>query len=282
MAPSIDNSRVWFITGASRGLGRALTEEVLDSGERVLATARRTDKIRDLPRRHPGQAAATALDVTDPAQVRDAVDRALDEFGRIDVLVNNAGYGLLGALEELSDEEFRSQFETNLFGLVNVTRAVLPHFRVQRSGHIVQISSLSGVVPNPGESAYAATKFALEGMSESLAQEVAHLGIRVTIVEPGPVRTEFAGRSLKRADPIDDYADSVGQVRELLAQLDGSQPNDPARVAQAIIEATHQDQPPLHLPLGEQAINGIRQHLSERSQELDQTEPLGAATAFAS
>jgi NAD(P)-dependent dehydrogenase (short-subunit alcohol dehydrogenase family) len=282
MAASIDNSRVWFITGASRGLGRALTEEVLDSGERVLATARRTDKIRDLPRRHPGQAAATALEVTDSAQVRDAVDRALDEFGRIDVLVNNAGYGLLGALEELSDEELRSQFETNLFGLVNVTRAVLPHFRAQRSGHIVQISSLSGVVPNPGESAYAATKFALEGMSESLAQEVAHLGIRVTIVEPGPVRTEFAGRSLKRADPIDDYADSVGQVRELLAQLDGSQPNDAARVAQAIIEATHQDQPPLHLPLGEQAINGIRQYLSERSEELDQTEPLGAATAFAS
>jgi NAD(P)-dependent dehydrogenase (short-subunit alcohol dehydrogenase family) len=282
MAASIDNSRVWFITGASRGLGRALTEEVLDSGERVLATARRTDKIRDLPRRHPGQAAATALEVTDSAQVRDAVDRALDAFGRIDVLVNNAGYGLLGALEELSDEELRSQFETNLFGLVNVTRAVLPHFRAQRSGHIVQISSLSGVVPNPGESAYAATKFALEGMSESLAQEVAHLGIRVTIVEPGPVRTEFAGRSLKRADPIDDYADSVGQVRELLAQLDGSQPNDPARVAQAIIEATHQDQPPLHLPLGEQAINGIRQYLSERSEELDQTEPLGAATAFAS
>jgi NAD(P)-dependent dehydrogenase (short-subunit alcohol dehydrogenase family) len=282
LAASIDNSRVWFITGASRGLGRALTEEVLDSGERVLATARRTDKIRDLPRRHPGQAAATTLDVTDPAQIRDAVDRGLDEFGRMDVLVNNAGYGLLGALEELSDEELRSQFETNLFGLVNVTRAVLPHFRAQRSGHIVQISSLSGVVPNPGESAYAATKFALEGMSESLAQELAHLGIRVTIVEPGPVRTEFAGRSLKRADPIDDYADSVGQVRELLVQLDGSQPNDPARVAQAIIEATHQDQPPLHLPLGEQAINGIRQHLSERSQELDQTEPLGAATAFAS
>jgi NAD(P)-dependent dehydrogenase (short-subunit alcohol dehydrogenase family) len=282
LAASIDNSRVWFITGASRGLGRALTEEVLDSGERVLATARRTDKIRDLPRRHPGQAAATTLDVTDPAQIRDAVDRALDEFGRMDVLVNNAGYGLLGALEELSDEELRSQFETNLFGLVNVTRAVLPHFRAQRSGHIVQISSLSGVVPNPGESAYAATKFALEGMSESLAQELAHLGIRVTIVEPGPVRTEFAGRSLKRADPIDDYADSVGQVRELLAQLDGSQPNDPARVALAIIEATHQDQLPLHLPLGEQAINGIRQHLSERSQELDQTEPLGAATAFAS
>src|SRR3954447_509181 len=282
MTASIDNSRVWFITGASRGLGRVLTEEVLDSGERVLATARRTDKIRDLPRRHPGRAAATALDVTDPAQMRDAVDRALDEFGRIHVLVNNAGYGLLGALEELSDEELRSQFETNLFGLVNVTRAVLPHFRAQRSGHIVQISSLSGVVPNPGESAYAATKFALEGMSESLAEEVPHLGIRGTIVGPGPVRTEFAGRSLKRADPIDDYADSVGQVRELLAQLDGSQPNDPARVTRAIIEATHQDQPPLHLPLGEQAINGIRQHLSERSQELDQTEPLGAATAFAS
>jgi NAD(P)-dependent dehydrogenase (short-subunit alcohol dehydrogenase family) len=282
MAASIDNSRVWFITGASKGLGRALTEAVLDNGERVLATARDADAITDLPQRYPGQAIASALDVTDPEQASEAAARVLNEFGRIDVLVNNAGYGLLGALEELSDQDLRDQFETNLFGVVNVTRAVLPHFREQRSGHIVQISSLSGVVPNPGESAYAATKFALEGMSESLAQEVAHLGIRVTIVEPGPVRTEFAGSSLRRADPIDDYADSVGQVRELLAQLDGSQPNDPARVAQSIIRATEQDEPPLHLPLGEQAFAGIRQHLSKRGEELDQTHPLGVGTAFES
>jgi NAD(P)-dependent dehydrogenase (short-subunit alcohol dehydrogenase family) len=282
MTASIDNSRVWFITGASKGLGRALAEAVLDAGERVLATARDVDAIAGLSQRHPHRAAVSALDVTDPDQPREAVARARDEFGRIDVLVNNAGYGLLGALEELAPEDLRSQFETNVFGVVNVTRAMLPHFRERRSGHIVQISSLSGVVPNPGEAAYAGTKFAVEGMSESLAQEVAHLGIRVTIVEPGPVRTDFAGRSLKRADPIDDYADSVGQVRELLAQLDGSQPNDPARVAQAIIRATDQDEPPLHLPLGEQAFAGIRERLSERAQELDRTQPLGVGTAFES
>jgi NAD(P)-dependent dehydrogenase (short-subunit alcohol dehydrogenase family) len=281
MAASVDNSPVWLITGASRGLGRAVAESALEGGGRVLATARDTDTVAELARRYPGRAAAIALDVTDPQQTRDAVERALGEFGRIDVLVNNAGYGLLGAIEELSDQDIRSQFETNLFGTLNVTRAVLPHFRQRRSGHIIQISSLSGVVPNPGEGAYAASKFALEGLSESLAQELAHLGVRVTIVEPGPVRTEFAGRSLARADPIDDYAESVGKVRGLLEQLDGSQPNDPIRIARAIIRATEEDEPPVHLPLGEEAFAQIRQHLSERCQELDQTKPLGLATAFA-
>jgi NAD(P)-dependent dehydrogenase (short-subunit alcohol dehydrogenase family) len=162
-----------------------------------------------------------------------------------------------------------------------VTRAVLPRLREQRSGHFIQISSLSGVVPNPGESAYAATKSAVEAVSESLAQETAHLGINVTIIEPGPVRTEFAGPSLARAEPIEDYADSVGQVRDLLAQLDGNQPNDPALAAQAIIAATLEDDPPLRLPLREQAFAGIRQHLHERTEELDLTEPLGVGTAIA-
>lgn len=278
---STDKPRVWFITGASRGLGRSLADAVLETGDRVIATARDTDALAELPDRYPGQAMAIAHDVTDTEQTANAVDQATAEFGGIDVLVNNAGYGLLGALEELSEEDLRSQFETNLFGALNVTRAVLPHFRERRSGHVVQISSLSGVVPNPGEGAYAASKFALEGISESLAQEVAHLGIRVTIVEPGPVRTEFAGRSLRRADPMDDYADSVGQVRELLNQLDGAQPNDPARAARAIIRATEQDEPPLRLPLGEQAFAQIRDHLAARCRELDETKSLGLETAFA-
>ena len=278
---SNDKPRAWFITGASRGLGRSLTDAVLEAGDRVIATARDTDALAELADRYPGQAMAIAHDVTDTEQTANAVDQATAEFGGIAVLVNNAGYGLLGALEEVSEEDLRSQFETNLFGALNVTRAVLPHFRERRSGHVIQISSLSGVVPNPGEGAYAASKFALEGISESLAGEVAHLGIRVTIVEPGPVRTEFAGRSLRRADPMDDYADSVGQVRELLDQLDGAQPNDPARAARAIIRATEQDEPPLRLPLGEQAFAQIRDHLAERCRELDETEPLGLETAFA-
>jgi NAD(P)-dependent dehydrogenase (short-subunit alcohol dehydrogenase family) len=281
MTASVDNSRVWLITGASRGLGRALAEAVLEDGGRVLVTARETDTIAELPRSYPGWAATTALDVTDPAAADAAVDRAIDEFGRLDVVVNNAGYGLLGALEELSDGELRSQFETNLFGTLNVTRAVLPRMRGQRSGHIVQISSLSGVAPNPGESAYAGTKAAVEAISQSLAQEAGHLGIKVTIVEPGPVRTEFAGPSLARANPIEDYSESVGRVRELLGELDGNQPNDPALAARAIIRAVQEDKPPLRLPLGEQAFAGIRQHLQELAEELDRTEPLAAATALA-
>ena len=281
MADLTDNTRVWMITGASRGLGAALAQSVLEHGERVVLTARDASAVAELAGRHPDRALALALDVNDGDQVRDAVEQAVGAFGRIDVLVNNAGYGYLGGLEELSEADLRAQFETNLFGAVNVTRAVLPHFRERRGGHIVQMSSLSGVVPNPGEGAYAASKFALEGLSESLAQEVAHLGIRVTIVEPGPVRTEFAGRSLARAEPIEDYAESVGQVREVLAQLDGAQPNDPARVAEAIISVTREEEPPLRLPLGEEAFAQIRQRLAERGAELDRVEALGNATAFA-
>jgi NAD(P)-dependent dehydrogenase (short-subunit alcohol dehydrogenase family) len=282
MAGSHDNSRVWFITGASRGIGAALAQAVLDDNERVVAAARDEDALAALTRRYPDRAAALALDVTDSAQTREAVQAAVGAFGGIDVLVNNAGYGHLGGLEELSEADLRAQFDTNVFGVVNVTRAVLAHFRERRSGHIVQMSSLSGVVPNPGEGAYAASKFALEGASESLAQEVAHLGIRVTIVEPGPVRTEFAGRSLARAEPIEDYAESVGQVRELIEQLDGSQPNDPVRVAQAIMEVTRQEDPPLRLPLGEEAFTQIGDHLAKRRAELDRARPLGMATAFTS
>jgi NAD(P)-dependent dehydrogenase (short-subunit alcohol dehydrogenase family) len=273
-------SRVWFITGTSSGLGRALAEAALDRGSRVVATARQTERIADLEQRFGDRAITLPLDVTDADQARTAIDAAVRAFGRIDVVVNNAGYGALGALEELSDEELHSQFETNVFGALNVTRAALPQLRRQRSGHIVQLSSLSGVVPNAGEGAYAGSKSALEGLSESLAKEVAHLGIRVTIVEPGPFRTDFAGRSLQKADPIDDYADSVGATRELIAELDGNQPNDPVRGAEAIIGAIESPNPPLRLPLGEDAIEAIRAKLDQQRDELEAWAEVGAATAF--
>lgn len=197
---------VWFITGASTGLGRALAEAVLAHGDRVVATAHNPAALDDLTGPHPDDVVRLRLDVTDPAQVKAAVEEAVRRAGRIDVLVNNAGHGLIGALEELSDTQIRAVLDTNVLGVLSVTRAVLPHLRAQRSGHIVQMSSVGGVVGNPGHSLYALSKFALEGMSEALAGEVAPLGIRVTIVEPGPFRTDFAGRSMRFADPIDDYA----------------------------------------------------------------------------
>ncbi len=273
--------RVWFITGTSSGLGRAISQAALDHGDRVVATARSTDRIADLERDFADRAVALPLDVTDPDQAHAAIDAAVGAFGRIDIVVNNAGYGALGALEELSDEELRSQFETNLFGALQVTRAALPQLRRQRSGHIVQLSSLSATVANPGESAYVGSKAALEGVSESLAKEVAHLGIRVTIVQPGPFRTDFAGRSLQKADPIDDYADTVGAARELIGQLDGNQPNDPTRGAEVIIRAVESDDPPLHLALGEDAIQAIRANLDDHRAELDAWAEVGGATGFA-
>jgi NAD(P)-dependent dehydrogenase (short-subunit alcohol dehydrogenase family) len=274
------STRVWFITGTSSGLGRAIAQAALDHGDRVVATARSTDRIADLERDFPDRAIALPLDVTDPDQARTAIDAAVGAFGRVDVVVNNAGYGALGALEELSDDELRRQFDTNVFGVLNVTRAALPQLRRQRSGHIVQLSSLSGVVPNAGEGAYAGSKSALEGLSESLAKEVAHLGIRVTIVEPGPFRTDFAGRSLQKADPIDDYAETVGATREFIAQLDGTQPNDPTRGAEAIIRAIESPNPPLRLPLGEDAIQAVRAKLEEQRTELDAWAEVGGATGF--
>jgi NAD(P)-dependent dehydrogenase (short-subunit alcohol dehydrogenase family) len=273
--------RVWLITGASSGLGRALTSAALRDGDRVVAAARSTDRLADLARDFPERALVVPLDVTDRDQARAAIESAVRGFGRIDVLVNNAGYGLLGAVEEVSDDELRRQFETNLFGALNVTRAALPQLRAQRSGHIVQLSSLSATVANPGEGAYVASKAALEGVSESLARELAALGVRVTIVQPGPFRTDFAGRSLEKAEPIDDYAETAGAARELLRRLDGNQPNDPDRGAEAIVAATRVPEPPLHLALGEDAIEAIRATLDERREELETWAEMGSATAYA-
>ena len=275
------NYRVWLITGASSGLGRALAEAALGCGDQVIATARDPQRLDELAERYPGQVMAARLDVTDADQARAAVGDGLAAFGRLDVVVNNAGYGLFGALEELTAEELRREFETNVFGALHVTRAALPQLRRQRSGHIVQISSLEGIAPiAAGETAYAATKFAVEGLAEALAKEIAHLGINVTIVEPGPLRTDFAAGAVARPPHSGDYANSVGKALEWFEGLSGRQPNDPSRVALAIIEAVTSAEPPLRLALGTEAVQAIREKLSSQRRDLDAWERLSASTAM--
>jgi NAD(P)-dependent dehydrogenase (short-subunit alcohol dehydrogenase family) len=271
-------TRVWFITGASRGFGRALSEAVLARGDRLVATAQSEAFVDELGVEHP-EALALRLDVSDRAQAQACIAEATERFGRLDVIVNNAGYGHFGAIEELTEQELRRQFEVNLFGVLNVTRAALPQLRAQRSGHIVQMSSLNGIEGMAGGGYYCASKFAIEGLSESLAAEVAHLGINVTIVEPGPHRTGFAStRSARIAAPIDDYAETVGAAREAFADMDGTQPGDPRRAALAIIAAVDADDPPLRLPLGEMAVANIRAKLERQLDELEAWRELSASS----
>jgi NAD(P)-dependent dehydrogenase (short-subunit alcohol dehydrogenase family) len=275
--------RVWFVTGASSGFGRAISEAALDRGDRLVATGRTLDTVQGLADAQPDRALALRLDVTDPDAARAVVDGAIAHFGRVDVVVNNAGYGHVGAVEELSDEELRRQLDVNLFGVINVTRAALPHMRRQRSGHLVQMSSLNGIEGLGGGGYYAASKFAIEGLSESLADEVAHLGIKVTIVEPGPHRTRFLNdESAKSSEPMDDYADSVGQTRQVLGELDGNQPGDPVRAAHAILQIVDADDPPRRLPLGQMALDNIRTKLSAQLEELDAWAELSATSDFPS
>jgi NAD(P)-dependent dehydrogenase (short-subunit alcohol dehydrogenase family) len=267
---------VWLITGASAGLGRALAETAAERGDRVVATSRHAGSLRELADRNPGSVVAEELDVRDAEQANEVARRA----GRIDVLANNAGFGLFGPLEELTDAQLRDEFETNVFGAVNMIRAVLPGMRAQRSGRIVQISSLEGVAPAlAGECAYAASKFAMEGLCESLAREVAHLGIGVTVVEPGPIRTEFAERATAQAPEDPDYEQSVGAALAAFAELAGRQPNDPHLVAAAIVTAVHDPDPPFRLALGVEAIQGIREKLARQSGELDAWEEIGTSVA---
>ncbi|MEV5747527.1 SDR family oxidoreductase [Actinoallomurus sp. NPDC052308] len=281
MPETANDPRVWFITGTSTGLGRAIADAALARGDRVVATARDPQSVKDLVERAPELVRAVALDVTDPAQVTAAVGTAIEEFGRIDVLVNNARHGLIGALEELSSEQIDAVLATNVLGVIGVTRAVLPHMRARRRGHIVQMSSVGGAVGNPGHSIYATSKFALEGMSEALAGEVGPLGIRVTIVEPGPFRTDFAGRSMRFADPIDDYRDTpAGALRRRFSDQDGVQPNDPVKAAEAIVKAVDEPDSPLRLPLGPEAVERIRQKLRRQLADLDAWEQVSLDTRY--
>jgi NAD(P)-dependent dehydrogenase (short-subunit alcohol dehydrogenase family) len=272
---------VWLVTGASSGFGRAISEAVLGHGDRLVATSRYLDSIESFARGAREVVLPLRLDVTDPEAARKAVAEAAARFGRLDVVVNNAGYGHVGGVEELSDEDLRQQLEVNLYGVINVTHAALPQMRRQRSGHFIQMSSLNGIEGLAGGAYYAASKFAIEGFSESLAAEVAPLGIKVTIVEPGPHRTNFLGeRSAKWADPMEDYSASVGQIRELLGRLDGNQPGDPERAARAIIRSVEDADPPLRLPLGRMALDHIREKLDKQRAELDSWADLSASSDF--
>ena len=266
----LNENPVWFITGCSTGFGRELAQLVLKRGWRVIVTARDVERVQDLTRGYEDRALALPLDVTRNDDIAAAVKAAEERFGAIDVLVNNAGYGYQASIEEGDDAEIRAQFETNVFGLAAMTRAVLPGMRARRHGHIVNISSQAGFIGYPGSGYYAATKHAVEGLSDALAKEVAPLGIKVTCVEPGPFRTDWAGRSLQQRRPtISDYQGTVGARLETTANYSGKQPGDPARAAQAIIKAVEAQDPPKHLVLGAIALDGIRQKLRETLAEIE-------------
>jgi NAD(P)-dependent dehydrogenase (short-subunit alcohol dehydrogenase family) len=275
-------SPVWFITGCSSGLGRALARRVLACGQRVVATARRPETLADLVGEHPERCRALAFDVTDAAQVDAVVVQAAEEFGRLDVVVNNAGYGVIGALEELGDEQIARNFETNFFGAIRVIRAALPILRAQRRGHFVNISAAAAIANYPGFSIYGATKWALEGASESLAAEVRPFGLKVTIVQPGPFRTEFVALSLERAsERIADYDPSSGKFLRLIETMNGQQPGDPDKAADAIIAAVAAPNPPLRLVLGKYAQDKVRRKLTTATRDLDASVALAPATEFA-
>ena len=268
-AAAANAGKVWLITGASTGFGRLLAEEVLRAGGRVLATARNVQQITDLVRQYPRTARAFRLDVTWPAQIVAIAAEAIAAFGRVDVLVNNAGYGIAGGIEEASEAEFLPVFETNVFGVIRMTRALLPQFRKQGSGHILNLSSIAGLVGQAGWGYYNASKFAVEGFSEALAAEMAPLGIRVTIVEPGPFRTDFLGRSaVLVAQTISDYEDSVGKTRDYYREQPGKQRGDPLKAVHAMMDVVESPNPPLHLLLGALAYNRFKGKLDRWREEM--------------
>jgi NAD(P)-dependent dehydrogenase (short-subunit alcohol dehydrogenase family) len=275
-----DTSRVWLITGSSAGFGRHLAEAALARGDRVVATARRPDTLDDLVATAPESALAVPLDVTRADQIEQAVTAALERFGRIDVLVNNAGHGSVGAVEEIDPGDLRALMDTMFFGAVALTQAVLPHMRDQGSGAIVQMSSMGGQISMPGFGAYCAAKFALEGLSEALAGEVAPLGIRVLIVEPGAFRTEFGGSRMHRSRAIAAYAATVGPTRAFVDDMDGSQPGDPRKAADAILQVLDAPDAPLWLALGDDAVDAIRAEHARRRADLDAWEHVSRATAL--
>ena len=273
--------RIWLITGCSSGLGLALATAVLARGDRVITTARDPGALADLAARYPATCRALALDVTDSAQVTAVVAEGAAAFGRLDVVVNNAGYGLVGALEELGAQQIARNFSVNLFGALDVIRAALPFLRAQGSGHLVNISAAAAIANYPGFSIYGATKRALEGVSESLAAELKPLGINVTIVQPGPFRTAFVSRSLERAEQhIAAYDRTSGKFLRLLETMHGRQPGDPAKAAEAIIAAVASDTPPLRLVLGKYAHDKTRRTVANAEKERAAWEHVGLPTEF--
>jgi len=275
------NVPVWLITGCSTGFGRELAKLVLERGWCAVVTARNPQQVQDIVAGSGGRGLALKLDVTDPAQVKEAVKKAEAVFGKVDVLVNNAGYGYLGAVEEGEDHEVRAMFETNFFGLVEMIKAVLPGMRRRRSGHILNVSSIGGFVGFPSSGYYNATKFAVEGLSEALAKEVEPLGIKVVIVEPGPFRTDWAGRSLKQTgNAMQDYAETAAKRRQAISQGSGKQVGDPVRGAKAMIEAVESNNPPLRLILGRWGLDTGRNKLESLRRDFDGWEKTSLSADF--
>jgi NAD(P)-dependent dehydrogenase (short-subunit alcohol dehydrogenase family) len=271
----------WLITGVSSGFGRALSELILEKGGKVAGTVRKdADKVA-FEKLAPGRAFGILLDVTDEAAVHRAVKEAEEKLDGIEVLVNNAGYGFEGALEEATLDDFRQQFDVNVFGAIAMMQATLPYLRSRRAGHILNISSMGGLMAFAGISAYHGSKFALEGISESLAKEVKHLGIKVTIVEPGGFRTDWAGRSMRHVErQIEDYEASAGWQRKRLAARNGNQPGDPRKAAEAMLLVTQSEEPPLHLLLGSDALQMVGEKLGALQAELMKWAKVSASTDY--
>lgn len=274
-------AKVWLVTGSARGLGRKIVEAALAAGESVIATARDPRQLADLPERYGERVRTVALDVTDAAASRAAVQAALDAFGRLDVVVNNAGFGHLAPFEQASDEDFRAQIDTNFYGVINVTRAALPVMRQQRAGHIMQISSVGGRVGIPGLSAYQSAKWAVGGFTEVMSQELAPLGIRMTALEPGGMKTEW-GVEAKGALPevLPDYAASVGAVAAMLEQYVGNETGDPEKVAQVVLKLAYHEQPPMHLLLGSDALHYAGEAEKARAASGERWREVSLATDF--
>ncbi|WP_310631275.1 oxidoreductase [Paraburkholderia sp.] len=274
-------SKVWLVTGSSRGLGRHIVETALDAGERVLATARDPQRLGDLVARYGDRVQTAPLDVVDPAAAREAVQRALDAFGRIDVLVNNAGFGHIAPFEQSPEDDFRAQIDTNFFGVANVTRAVLPAMRAQRSGHILHVSSVGGRLGVAGLAAYQSAKWAVGGFTEVLRQELAPIGIHMTALEPGGMATDWGSEAASRIPALlPDYAPSIGVLAKRLEEHLGHECGDPARVAQVVLQLTRHANPPAHLLLGSDALQYANAADAARAAEGERWRAISLATDF--
>ncbi len=276
------NSKIWLITGISSGLGKALAEKVIQKGDFVIGTFRNQTQVDDFNERFKEKAQSILLDINDIGQIEKAIE-FIQKQGRIDILVNNAGFGFIGAVEEASSKEIREVMETNFFGTLALTQALLPIFRSQKSGHILQISSHGGFKAFAGFGIYNASKFALEGFSEALALELSPLGIHLTIVEPGPFRTDFAGTALKFSNKIiEDYSDTAGAFRTRMSMVNGKQEGDPQKAAEAIYALTKEANPPLRLPLGKIAVQSLSSKIAQVQQDLSKGTPIANRAVFES
>jgi NAD(P)-dependent dehydrogenase (short-subunit alcohol dehydrogenase family) len=278
----VTGSKVWLITGSSRGLGREFVQAALEAGHRVVAAARNPLQLSDVVTRYGDRVRTVALDVTNEVQAQNAIDAAIETFGGLDVLVNNAGYGNVCPVEDTSLAEFRAQIETNLFGVIIMTKAALPHFRERRAGHIIQVTSIGGRIGPVGRSPYAAAKFGVEGFSESLHKEVGPLGIKVTIIEPGGFRTDFAGVSTELHEGRPEYDSTVGATVRFQRDYDGNQPGDPAKAAAALLHIASLSDPPLRLLLGSDSYKAAEQAALQKLELDRKWKDLSISTDYAS